>query len=145
MADYSDVKPAEGHDLDALQRIVLGATSTGRKKKDAPQHRLTASTFPNNASILDWVQRGDLVAAIKSFNAGGTYNPSSREFFHRDFWLMRIFDVMEELGRAQFERYVPNVWDSILRLYYDSFMTKIIQEAPKPAQAVTSDLYGEPV
>jgi hypothetical protein len=129
---------SEGLDLEKLQKAVLDI-SPGKKRKDAPEFRLTGTTFPNNASILDSALNGDLGKAIKGYNSGGTYNPNSREFFGREFYLMRIFDYMEELGRAQFERYAPCLWDGILSLYYETFSRKIVKSSDKPK---LGDLYG---
>lgn len=116
-------------------------------KADAPQERLTANTFAANAGVLDWAQRGDLVRAVRAYNEGGTFNPHSNVFVPKDFYLMRIYDAAEALGRKQFEQFVPGIWDSMLAAYRMTFATKIQRER-SPAQVDeapvdTDNLYGD--
>lgn len=126
----SKIKGAQSIDYEALQKIVIGEGKP-KKKLDAPEFRLTALSFQSNSAIYDWVMAGSLLKAIEKYNAGGSYSPSSGECWPKDFWLMRIFDAMENLGRKEFEKFVPGVWDSILEIYYDTFSKKIIQQSTK--------------
>lgn len=124
MANYTDVKPGTV-DFDKLQREVA-VKMTPKRKVDAPPRRLTVSTFVSDTGIIDWVMRGDLTKAIDNFNSGGVYSQTTGISLPKDFWLMRIFDTMEELGKAKFEQFAPGVWDSALAVYYSTFDTKIV-------------------
>jgi hypothetical protein len=118
---YRQYDPAD------LKRASIPAT-VSPKAKDAPEFRLTAPTFPANSSIIDWVLAGNLTTAMENYNKGGAYNTSTGECWPKDFWLMRIFDVMEDLGKAKFEKFYPGVWESILDLYVVTFADKIVQK-----------------
>lgn len=84
--------------------------------------------------------------AIAAFNAGGNFNPHSNVFVHREFYLMRLYDVAESLGQAQFEQFAPGVWDSLLAVYRMTFSTKIAKAQPgmnlEEIPEDPGDLYG---
>lgn len=105
--------------FDKLQEAVLKARQ--KIKEDAPKNRLTKNTFPANFGILDWVSKGSLRKAVDYYNQGGMYDWGTSVSWPREFWLMRIYDAMEELGRANFEKFVPNVWDDALAAYAETF------------------------
>lgn len=130
-------------DPEVLRNAVVSKQSGLRP--DAPQERLTTKTFPANAGILDWAQRGDLARAVRSYNLGGTVDPHSGAYVSREYYLMRIFDAAEALGRKKFEEFVPGIWDSALTVYRMTFSTKIMQyEAAQDAAPLDPEaLYGE--
>lgn len=113
--------------FEKLQDAVL--KSRERKKPDAPKVRLTKSTFPASFGILEWVSRGELRKAVEHFNNGGYYDWGTSVSWPREFWLARIFDAMEDLGKANFEKFVPGLWDCILSEYEITFSRRLEKKA----------------
>jgi hypothetical protein len=136
--------------LDDLEKRVKEAR-LDRKKEDAPPIRLTKNTFQHNVPMMDLAKRGDLAASIENFNNGGYFDSTLGQYIPKDFWLMRVFDFMEFLGRKQFELFAPGVWENTIKLYYSTFGQKILKDEsakstpPKDEEKVhrsSGELYG---
>jgi hypothetical protein len=135
------VRLPQSYDPAQIQKSVA-LKAAKRKKHDAPDFRFTEPTFGAMASIRDWVMSGELAKAVEAFNKGGVYTGATGVFISREFFLMRIFDAMEDLGKEQFEKFVPGIWDSVLRLYQQTFERKIVQQE-EPVAASMDELYAE--